>query len=267
MEIEKLKDKSQAGQTESLLSSEQLKSSLLDNVTYALRTPLTVIKAAATTLLEDLRVRTNKEFLTDDDLLRLDEEGRREFLEVINEETDRLNKFVGQLIHLAKAEVGELHPRKNPIEVEEIIGNAVGRMKNCLTSHFVLIEIEPEMPVVLADADLIVEVVSGLLENAASNSPKSSKIKILVRQSEKEIVEIAVEDSGHGVAQEMRQKVFDKFFRMSEKEIFNTSSGLGLGLAVARGIVEAHGGKIWIENGRDDYVTRVAFQIPIGGEK
>ena len=257
----------QASQTEALRRSEQLKSALLDAVTHDLRTPLTSIKAAATTLLEDLKRKHSKKSPAGNDFIQLDDEGREEFLEIINEESDRLNKFIEGMVSLAKIEAGELHLRKNWSGVREIIDNALERAKNLLDSYHILIEIERELPVVSVDANSIAEVIYTLLDNAAKYSPKQSKIKISARRAENETVEIAVEDFGRGIAKGMRENVFSKFFRTADDDIHTTSSGLGLGLAIARGVVESQGGKIWIEDGRDGYVTRVAFQIPIGDDE
>ncbi len=256
----------QASQTEALRRSEQLKSALLDAVTHDLRTPLTSIKASATTLIEDLSGRMNKKPLTDFNSLQLDDEGRKEFLEIINEESDRLNKFIEEMVSLAKAKAGALHLQKSWHEVEEIINNAIDRAKIRLDSFHITIEIERELPIILIDAGSITEVVYTLLDNAAKYSPAKSKIRISAHRTRDETIEIAVEDCGRGIAQEIREKVFDKFFRADEKEVHNTSSGLGLGLAIARGIVESQGGKIWVEDGKNDYVTRVAFQIPVGDD-
>jgi two-component system sensor histidine kinase KdpD len=242
----------QASQTEALRRSEKLKSSLLDAVTHDLRTPLTSIKASVTTLLEDRRETV------------LDEEAREEFLEIINEETDRLNEFIEGIVGIAKIEAGALHLRKNRSVVEEIVNNAVERAKNQLASHRISIEFAPDIPEILVDAHSISEVVYTLLDNAAKYSPKTSKIRISARRIENEMIEIAVEDQGCGVAGEMREKIFNKFFRVGEKDIHTTGSGLGLGLAIARGIVESQGGRIWVEDGSGEFKTRFAFQIPIG---
>jgi two-component system sensor histidine kinase KdpD len=244
----------QASQAEALRQSEKLKSSLLDAVTHDLRTPLTSIKASVTTLLED-----KKEKL-------LDEEGQSEFLEIINEETDRLNEFIEGIVSIAKVEANALHIRKNWSEVQEIINNAIERAKNHLNSNHVLVELERDLPNIFVDASSIAEVVYTLLDNAAKYSPADSKIRVSARRAANEMVEIAVEDEGRGIREEMREKVFDKFFRADEEDIHTTASGLGLGLAIARGIVESQGGRIWVENGADNFKTKFVFQIPIGDD-
>jgi K+-sensing histidine kinase KdpD len=259
LEIERLYEElrgafEQASQAEALRQSEKLKSSLLDAVTHDLRTPLTSIKASVTTLLED-----KKEKL-------LDEEGELEFLEIINEETDRLNEFIQGIVGIARVEANALHIRKNWSEVQEIINNAIQRAKNQLNSNHILITVERDLPNIFVDAASIAEVVYTLLDNAAKYSHRNSKIRISARRTENDFVEIAVEDEGRGVPIEMREKVFDKFFRADEEAIHTTASGLGLGLAIARGIVESQGGRIRIENGDDDFKTKFVFNIPIGDD-
>lgn len=260
LEIERLYDElqsafEQASQAEALRQSEQLKSSLLDAVTHDLRTPLTSIKASVTTLLED-----KKENL-------LDDEGRAEFLDIINEETDRLNEFIEGMVGIARVEANALHIRKNWSEVQEIINNALERAKNHLSSNHILITFERELPHIFVDAGSIAEVVYTLLDNAAKYSPNGSQIRISARRAAGEMIEIGVEDEGRGIGEEMREKVFDKFFRHDAAEdIHTTASGLGLGLAIARGIVESQGGRIWIEDGADNFKTKFVFNLPIGDD-
>lgn len=245
----------QASHAEALRQSEQLKSSLLDAVTHDLRTPLTSIKASATTLLEDKREKF------------LDDEGRTEFLEIINEETDRLNEFIESMVGLAKIEANALRLRKSWNSVEEIVNNALERAKNHLNSNQISVEIEPGLPNVLVDAASIAEVVYTLLDNAAKYSPAGSRIKISARRAKNETIEIAVADEGKGIATHMREKVFEKFVRAEIEDIHTTASGLGLGLAIARGIVESQNGRIWIEDGTDGFKTKLVFQIPIGSDE
>jgi two-component system sensor histidine kinase KdpD len=254
----------QASQAEALRRSEQLKSSLLDAVTHDLRTPLTSIKASVTTLIEDRNTKLNKQDAGNGNFLQLDDEGRGEFLEIINEETDRLNQFIEGIVELAKIEAGALHLRKSWSQVEEIINNAIDRAKNQLSEYQILIEIERELPTIFVDAHSISEVVYTLVDNAAKYSRKNSKIRVSSRLAENKNVEFSVEDEGKGISAEMREKVFGKFFRATETDIHAKSGGLGLGLAIARGIVESQGGKIWIEDGFDGYTTRAVFTIPIG---
>lgn len=251
----------QASKTEALRQSEKLKSALLDAVTHDLRTPLTSIKAAVTTLIDDEKPSG------DANVFKLGDEGKQEFLEIINEETDRLNNFIEGMVELARQEAGALSLRRNWSAVDSIINAALTRAERILQNHPVKLEIERELPVVRVDAKTLAEVVYTLLDNAAKYSPANSPIKIVARRAENDRVEIAVADEGRGIPAELRGKVFDKFFRADlEENEKNTVGGLGLGLAIARGIVESHGGQIRIETGDNGKGTTVIFTVPIGDE-
>lgn len=241
----------QASQTAAIKQSEKLKSALLDAVTHDLRTPLTSIKASVTTLLSDS---TN---------INLDTEVKQEFLEIINEETDRLNSFIESMVSLAKIEAGEMNMRKSSSNVEEIIENAMERATNLLASHRVKTMIEPHLPSIFVDAGSIAEVIYTLLDNAAKYSPKETEILVSAFLANDKTIEIAVQDQGKGVAEDVRELVFNKFYQADKKKNHTTASGLGLGLAIARGIIESQNGKIWIEDGRSHFTTRFVFQIPI----
>lgn len=248
----------QASHAEALRESEKLKSALLDAVTHDLRTPLTSIKAAVTTLITDEKAESRD--------TRLDLEGRREFFEIINEETDRLNDFIEGMVELARLEAGAMNLRRNWSEVEEIIGAALERAELFLSKYRIKLAVERDLPSVRVDARALAEVVYTLLDNAAKYSPEGSIIKIAARLNDRaEAVEIAVIDEGRGIPIEMRERVFDKFFRaeLDEKEK-QVVGGLGLGLAIARGIIESHGGKIWIANGENNRGTTVIFTVPTG---
>lgn len=243
--------------------SEQLKSALLDAVTHDLRTPLTSIKASVTTLMEDTKGNGSQ----DENAIVLDDESRKEFLDIINEETDRLNEFIGGMVDLARIEAGKLSLRKTRCEVQEIIGDAVERAKARLVKHRVTIDIERGLPAAYLDAASISEVIYTLLDNAAKYSPEQSEIQVKAQRGEKGTLQVSVEDSGRGIEPKMRERVFEKFYRASENGIHTTASGLGLGLAIARGIVESQGGRIWIEDGLNGFVTRIVFQIPYGDDE
>jgi len=253
----------QASQAEALRQSEQLKSALLDAVTHDIRTPLTSIKASVTTLLEDVK----RGGSSDEDALALDNEGRVEFLEIIDEETDRLNKFVGEMVELARIEAGKLDLRKIWTEVPEVISNALERAESRLSGHKVTREIESELPAVRVDASSIAEVVYVLLDNAAKYSPVGSALRVSAGRGPGETVQIAVEDEGKGIALEMREKVFEKFHRASEGSSDHYPGGLGMGLAIARGIIESQDGRIWIEDGTGEFTTKFVFSVPIGDDE
>jgi two-component system sensor histidine kinase KdpD len=246
-----------------LRQSEKLKSALLDAVTHDLRTPLTSIKASITTLLDEVRGRVDTEPVA------LDAESRVEMMEVIDEESDRLSRFISGLIELARIEAGELHLRRRWGAVDEIISTALSRAEPITRSHRVDLEVEQELPGVRVDERAVSEVVYTLIDNAAKYSPQGSTIRITVRRSGDELIEMGVEDEGPGIPVDLRERVFDKFFRATrDGDVRNRQpTGTGMGLAIAKGIVEAHDGKIWIESGRNGKGTRVLFTLPIGDDE
>jgi two-component system sensor histidine kinase KdpD len=251
-----------ASHTEALRQSEKLKSALLDAVTHDLRTPLTSIKASITTLLDEFRGRRNGEQRT-----TLDADSRLEMMEVIDEESDRLNHFIGGLIELARIEAGELQLRRRWGAVDEIVSAALLRAEPVTREHRIELSIENELPVVRVDERAVSEVVYTLVDNAAKYSPPGSTIRIAARRAGDELIEMAVEDRGAGVPAELRERVFDKFFRATRDGDVKTPApaGTGMGLAIARGIIEAHNGRIWIESARGGG-TRAVFTLPVGDE-
>lgn len=246
-----------ASQAEALKQSERLKSALLDAVTHDLRTPLTSIKASITTLLDEARA----EFA-------LDKESRLEMLQIIDEESDRLNRFISGLLDLARIDAGELHLRRQWGTIDEIVSTALARAQPLTEDHELEMQIDEELPAVRVDERAVSEVVYTLVDNAAKYSPSGTKIKISAGVSNA-MVKMAVEDQGEGVPLDLRERVFDKFFRATRDGDVSTRqpSGTGMGLAIAKGIVEAHEGKIWIESATDGHGTRVVFTLPIGDDE
>ena len=252
-----------ASHAEALRQSEKLKSALLDAVTHDLRTPLTSIKASITTLLDDVHGRVNGE-----PPVSLDAESRVEMMEVIDEESDRLSHFINGLIELARIEAGELHLRRRWGVVEEIISTTLSRAEPITRNHRVELDVEKELPGVRVDERAVREVVYTLIDNAAKYSPKGSTIRITARRAGEELIQMGVEDEGPGIPSDLRERVFDKFFRATRDGDVRTRqpTGTGMGLAIAKGIVEAHEGRIWIESGNNGKGTRVMFTLPTGDE-
>lgn len=245
----------QASEAEALRRSEKLKSALLDAVTHDLRTPLTSIKAAVTTLLEE------------PGRADLDEASRNEFLEIIDEETDRLNAFVEGIVGMAKIESGATQLVRSPAFVDEIIDIAISRAEKQLARHRLEIQVTSGLPALDVDASSVAEVVFTLLDNAAKYSNAGTRVRIAAETNGGSAVDVFIEDEGRGIPAELREKVFDKFYRSPEQNIHSTGSGLGLGLAIARGIVESQAGRIWIEDGREGFVTRVVLRLPTVGKR
>ena len=245
-----------ASHAEALRQSEKLKSALLDAVTHDLRTPLTSIKASITTLLDEIRS-------SGESPVALDRESRVEMMEVIDEESDRLSRFINGLIELARIEAGELQLRRRWGAVDEIISAALSRAEPITRNHRVELQVEKELPGVQVDERAVSEVVYTLIDNAAKYSPKGSTVRLIARRAGDELIQMAVEDDGPGIPNDLRERVFDKFFRATRNGDITTRQpvGTGMGLAIAKGIVEAHEGRIWIESGEGGG-TRVVFTLP-----
>jgi two-component system sensor histidine kinase KdpD len=253
-----------ASHAEALRQSERLKSALLDAVTHDLRTPLTSIKASVTTLLDEARGQRDA-----GQRVALDAESKLEMMEVIDEECDRLNSFIGGLIELARIEAGEMRLRRQWGPVEEIISAALARAEALTRGHRIVVEVEKELPVVRVDERAVSEVVYTLVDNAAKYSPAGTTIRIRAEQTSDGLIQISVEDEGEGIPPPLRERVFDKFFRATRDGDVRTQqpTGTGMGLAIAKGIVEAHDGRIWVEGGAGGRGTRVRFTLPVGDDE
>jgi two-component system sensor histidine kinase KdpD len=252
-----------ASEAKALKQSEQLKSALLDAVTHDLRTPLTSIKASVTTLLEEFETKVDSE-----EPIRLEPDARKEMLVVINEEADRLNHFIEDLMELAQLKAGEMQLRKHWGSVEEIVTAALTRAAPRTREHKVEIVLDDELPSVRVDERAVAEVLYTLLENAAKYSPRGSAIRVTATTGDNGTVNVSVEDEGPGIPVDLRERVFDKFFRALQAGNASASqpAGTGMGLTIARGITEAHEGRIWIDSAGDGRGARVVFTLPIGDE-
>ena len=257
-----------SSQAKALKQSERLKSALLDAVTHDLRTPLTSIKASVTTLLAELYASERKESGA-----LLDNEGRKELLEIINEEGDRLDRFIEGLTKLARIDAGEMHLRRQFCSVDEIITTALKRAEPRTRGHQIEVWIEEELPAIKVDEPAIAEVIYTLVDNAAKYSPPASPIRVRAMPESADTVLadtilISVEDEGLGIRAEMRERVFEKFFRaMRDGDVGDRKSpGTGMGLAIARGIVQAHGGRIWIEDADGHTGAKFVVALPRGDD-
>ena len=249
-----------SSQAKALKQSERLKTALLDAVTHDLRTPLTSIKASATTLLEDLHAQTRRETSAS-----LGDEGRKEMLEVINEESDRLDRFIEGLTKLARIDAGEIELRRQWSSIAEVITVALKRAEPRTRAHQIQVWIEDELPAARIDEHAVAEVVYTLVDNAAKYSPPGTTIRVKAAPGNNETMKLSVEDEGPGISAETRERVFDKFFRaMRDGDVGDRKSGSGMGLAIARGIVEAHGGRIWIEDAAGHPGAKFFVELPTG---
>lgn len=199
----------------------------------------------------------------------LDAEGRREMMEVIDEETDRLNRFIEGLMEMARIEAGEMHLRRRWGSVEEIVTTALERAEPLTRGHQIQVTLDEGLPAVRVDDRAVAEVVYTLVDNAAKYSPAGTNINVAAESTDQQTVQLSVEDEGSGIPVELRERVFDKFFRAMRDGDSGTHqpSGTGMGLAIAKGIVEAHGGHIRIESNPANPGSRVVVTLPVGDEE
>jgi two-component system sensor histidine kinase KdpD len=248
-----------SSQAKALKQSERLKSALLDAVTHDLRTPLTSIKASVTMLLDDQLAVTRGEAAE-----RLGEEGRQEMLEVIDEESDRLDRFIGSLMELARIEAGEIELRRQSSQLDEIIMAAMKRAEPRTRDHRIELWLDDQLPSVNVDETALVEAIYALVDNAAKYSEPGSTIRVSAKAKpgDEGTALVVVADQGKGIPQELRERVFDKFFRAMRDGDQGQPTGTGMGLAIAQGIVEAHGGRIWVEDGEAGAGSRFIVELP-----
>ena len=244
--LERARFLKELSRTEALRQSDQLKSALLASVSHDLRTPLTSIRAAVDNLLE-------KD-------LNWDREALHEFHLIISEEVNRLTRLVQNLLEMARIEAGELHPVREWGSISEIFDNVLDRCAANLSNHRVGVGCEENPPMVKVDSRLLASVIANLLENAAKYSPPESEI-ILRAAVDNNTLRISVQDQGSGIPAHELPRVFDKFYRGAIR-LMKRRDGTGMGLAIARGIIEAHGGKIWAESTPGKGAT-FGFTLPV----
>jgi len=211
------------------IESERLRNSLLSSVSHDLRTPLTTITGAVSTIL--------------DKGSRLDDRTQKELLESAREEAERLNRLVQNLLEMTRLESGALQLRKEWHPLEEVIGAALSRLDKRLANRRVTTHVPPDLPLVAIDDVLIEQVLVNLLDNAIKYTPLESPIRIIATATDRSVT-VEVADRGPGLPRGEEDKVFEKFYRGQP----GGGRGAGLGLAICQGIVRAHGGRIWAQN-------------------
>ncbi len=216
------------GHAEAAREGEKLRSAILDSVTHEFRTPLTAIKASATTLLDGPAVAA---------------EQSRDLLTVINEEADRLDHLVSEATQMAQLDANQVELEIEAQPIKDIIEATVQEMDAGLAQHQVIVDAPSDLPQVRADAERIKDVLMQLLENAAKYAPPGTPIKVTTDRDGNG-VRVSVADSGPGIDDFEQSLIFDKFYRGRDQRY--RVQGTGMGLAIAKAIVEAHGGQIGV---------------------
>jgi len=214
---------------QAIAESEKIRNTLLLSISHDLRTPLAAIIGSADTLLN-----------FDENLTKT---VRSELLQNIYDESERLNQLILNVLQVIRLESNAIIPNKRLQNLEEIILGCEKKFSKILINKKLSIHINKNIPPLVFDNILLEQVLINLIDNANKFSPPESTITIIVEQHEKEVV-IKIADNGFGLQANDTTKVFEKFYRGQVPE----SNGLGLGLAICKGIIDLHGGKIWAEN-------------------
>jgi two-component system sensor histidine kinase KdpD len=228
----------------SAAESERMKSTFLATVSHDLRTPLTAIKAAAEGLRQDAESRSDS--------------AHRDLATSIDHEVARLDRLVGNLLELSRIEAGGLPLRRAPEDLSEVVGTAVNRLSPLLAGRTLSVQVPEDLPLVSLDAVEIDRVLTNLLENAVKFSPEGSEIVLSVWREGQQIF-MKVHNAGRPLPEAERRRIFDKFYRLDADG--RGPRGVGLGLAICKGVVEAHGGSIWAENDADG--VAFVFSLPL----
>jgi two-component system sensor histidine kinase KdpD len=241
--LERARLAEEAQQARVSVETERMRNAILSSVSHDLRTPLATITGAASGLLEDKD--------------QLGPAARHELAKSIYNEAHRLDRLVRNLLDMMRLESGAVQLQKEWHPFEEIVGAALTRLESRLNGHHVRTNFQPDLPLVLLDGVLMEQVLINLVENALKYAPPSTAIELSATVSDHELV-FEVADQGPGIPSGDEQRIFDKFYRAGPAR----EGGVGLGLTICRGIIEAHGGRIWVEK-RSGGGSVFRFTLPI----
>jgi two-component system sensor histidine kinase KdpD len=228
------------------VESERLRSALLTSISHDLKTPLASVLGAASTM-RDLAG-------------NLSDAEKADLLTTVIDESERLNRFIANLLDMTKLESGAIVPNTAPHDVGEIVGSALRRANKILASHRVSLELAADLPMLELDAVLFEQVLFNLLDNAAKYSPPDTTISIRSIR-ERDAVMLQVADEGEGIPPTELESVFDKFYRVQKGD--HVRPGTGLGLAISRGFVEAMHGRITAANRTDRKGAVITIRLPV----
>lgn len=222
---------------------ERIKDEMISAVSHEMRTPLTAMLGFS-------------EFLLDNDV---EAEKRREIIETIHKETERLNDLIGNFLDMQRLKDGTVYITESALPVEDLLKQSAKLFTFNKEMQRIIIECEPGLPQIIGDREKLHQVMINLLSNACKYSPPGTIVTIGAKAGEGTIV-FYVQDEGIGIPAEMREKVFEKFYRIDNSDR-RMAGGTGLGLALVKDIIEAHGGRVWIES-NDPVGSKVMFSIP-----
>ncbi len=236
----------EASSARALRELDSMRTSFLANVSHELRTPLAVIKGSANSLLQP-------------DVI-FDEQTRRDFLLSIDKDADTLARLVDDLLMISRLEANALEVKKKKINLSSVVSSIKDRLDNLTVKHRLHINIAKEITTLNIDEGRIGEVLTNLVENAVKFSDDDTDIYIKATHNNKKAT-ISVADEGIGISPELHQKIFERFFQGDGRKA-GRRKGTGLGLAICQGIIEAHGGKIWVES-KPGSGAKFSFSLPL----
>jgi signal transduction histidine kinase len=227
-----------------------LKLKFLAMVSHELRTPLTSIKGFSATLLAD-----DVEWTA---------ENQRDFIETISVEADKLSELIEQLLDLSRLEAGAIRINPKRVAWNQVISTSMSQL-NALTSNHQLVidEIPSDLPALIVDVARVSQVITNLVDNSVKYSPQNTTIVLTTEKLSDQFIKVSVIDEGIGIPLEARGRIFEAFQQLEFKK--SKTYGAGLGLAICRGLIEAHGGRIWVDEHRGNGAT-LSFTLPIAGE-
>src|SRR3954447_14091290 len=228
------------------VESERLRSALLTSISHDLKTPLASVLGAASTMRDLASALSDTE--------------KHDLLATVIDESERLNRFIANLLDMTKLESGAIVPNAALHDLEEIVGSALRRAAKILTAHKVELELAADLPMLQLDAVLFEQVLFNLLDNAAKYSPPHATVSIRSRRDSDHVV-LQVADEGHGIPPDELDSVFDKFYRAQKGD--HVRPGTGLGLAISRGFVEAMHGTISAANRADRSGAMISIRLPV----
>lgn len=221
-----------------------LKLQFMAMISHELRTPLASIKGFATTLLAPD--------------VQWDRSSQEQYIEIISEESDRLAKLIEQLLDISRLQAGVMWVNRKPQQFSQIVAQAESQLHNLTNEHRLQLNVPPDLPLVNIDEQRITQVLTNLVDNAAKYSPTGTQIRVDAH-SEDGFVQVDVSDEGEGIPPEDHASVFEAFRQIHRRP---SQKGAGLGLAISKGLVEAHGGRIWIQE-KPTSGTTVSFTLPV----
>ncbi|MFG1350046.1 DUF4118 domain-containing protein [Xanthobacter autotrophicus] len=227
-------------------ATDRLRTALLTSISHDLKTPLASIMGAAGTL---------RSFFS-----ALGEEARSDLLSTIEEEAERLNRFIANLLDMTRLESGAIVPNAGLCDVSEVVGSALNRAQSILRHHRLEIDLAPDLPMLNIDPVLFEQALFNLLDNAAKYAPEGSLVRI-ESWSDGAVVTLCVLDEGPGIAEADRERVFDKFYRVRKGD--QVRAGTGLGLGISRGFLEAMGGTLTADPRSDRQGAAFTIRMPV----